>query len=221
MPTTTTRSALRTRLKYRLGNREDLGDARLDEWLNAGLLDLAGRLFIRDLEVIDTTKTFTVSSNSVTFPTDMIAVTNIRNTTTDRPLNFLEKSRFRQIKVTDGTPRQWTVIGTTIFLDRNAEATDALSLMGVQNPTWAAPDASPPPVDPGYEYGILLLAALQAFRDIGDTTRAILIEDSRTPNAGEFHVWRRNAKLPPLIQGMADRRQSGVMVDMTGYQVIE
>lgn len=220
MPTSTQRSTLRTTLRYRLGNRDDLTNAKLDEWLDRGLRELSTRVFIRDLEVIDTTRSFTNGVNTVTFPANMVAVTDIRNTVTDLPIEFIEKSRWRQLKILAGTPRQWTVIGTTIYLDKLATSTDNLSIMGIVSHSWGAADSATPPCDPQYEYGLLLMSALVAFRDLGDSARAALIENPAQPGVGEFGVWMVSSKLPPLVQGMANRRQSGVTMDMTGYQMM-
>lgn len=220
MPTPTSRANLRNALRYRLGNRDDLTISKQDEWLDRGLRELSTRVFIRDLESIDTTRSLTNGSNTVLFPINMVAVTDIRNTVTDLPIEFIEKSRWRQLKITAGTPRQWTVVGTTIFLDKFATSNDNLSIMGVLAHTWSLADGGTPPCDPQYEYGLLLMAALVAFRDLGDSARAALIENPAQPGTGEFHVWKLASKLPPLIQGMANRRQSGVTMDMTGYQMM-
>lgn len=219
MPTTTQRTSLRSSLQFRLGNRTDLGNAKLDDWLDRGLTYLSTRVFIRDLEGIDTSKQFTVANNSLSFPTNMIAITDIRNTTTNLPLEFIEKSRFRQLRIGDGAPRLWTVIGTTIYFDKNPTANDSLSILGVSTHTWAAADGATPPCDPQHEFGLLLCAALIGLRDLGDSQRAALIE--APDGSGEFPMWVRMTKLPPLIQGMANRRQSGVSIDMASYEGIQ
>lgn len=219
MPTSTTRSSLRSSLQYRLGNRTDIGDTRLDEFLDRGLTLLSTKVMIRDLETLDTSLTMTVSDNSLAFPTNMVAIIDMRNTTKDRPIEFIEKSRFRQIKIVSGEPRQWTVIGTNIYFDRTPESADALSILGVSTHSWGAADGATPPIDPEYEYGLLLCSALIGFRDLGDSQRAALIEN--IDGTGELPIWVRTSKLPPIKQGLANRRTSGVIVEMEGYRVIE
>lgn len=213
----TARSTLRTRLKYRMSNRSDLTNAQLDDWLNGGLLDLCSRIRVRQLEGIDTSKVFTIGSNTLTMPTTMIAVLDIRNTTLDQPLDYTEWTRYRKLKITSGTPRIWAVWGTTLHFDKNATAADALSMFGILVPVWAAADGSLPPVDDQLEYGIELLAAAHGFRDIGEEAKAMLIENPTQPGVGQFWAWVRANRLPRLIQGMATQSKPGIMVRLDGY----
>ena len=211
---------MRTRLRYRLSNRTDLTNAQLDQWLDAGLLDLASRIRIRQLETMDSTKTFTVGSNEVTFPTNMIAVLDIRNTTSDLPLDYMDWPRFRQLKITSGTPRQWTVYGVKMLFDHLAIAADSLSLFGVSQPSWASGDSATPGIDDQLEYGIELLAAAHGFRDIGQEAKAALIENPVQPGTGQLWTWIRSNKLPTVLQGFANRSHQGIQVIMDGYEVI-
>jgi hypothetical protein len=211
------RSTMRTRLKYRMSNRSDLTNAQLDAWLDAGLLDLTSRIRSRQQESTDATKTFTIGANTVTMPTTMIAVLDIRNTTLDQPLDYTEWTKYRKLKITSGTPRIWSVWGTTLYFDKNATAADALSMFGIILPTWAAADASVPAIDDQLEYGIELLAAAHGFRDIGEETKAGLIENPLQPGVGQFWAWVRANRLPRLLQGMASQSKPGIAVRLDGY----
>jgi hypothetical protein len=203
-----------------MSNRTDLTDALKDQWLDAGLLDLASRIRIRQLETRDSSKTFTIGSNEVSFPTSMVAALDIRNTTSDLPLDYIEWPRFRQLKITAGIPRQWTVYGAVILLDHASTTSDALSIFGVSQPTWAAGPTATPGIDDQLEYGIELLAAAHAFRDTSQERKAALIENPDSPGTGQFWTWVRANKLPTLLQGFGSRTGRGIPVIMTGYEVV-
>ncbi len=215
------RSTLRTRLKYRMSNRSDLTNAQLDAWLDAGLLDLVSRIRSRQQESIDTSLTFSVGSNTLTMPSTMIAVLDIRNTTLDQPLDYTEWTKYRKLKIVSGTPRVWSVWGTTLHFDKLATAANALSLFGITTPSWAAADGSLPPVDDQLEYGIELLAAAHGFRDIGEEGKASLIDNPTQPGVGQFWAWVRANRLPRLLQGMASQSKPGIQVRLDGYSGVD
>lgn len=213
----TQRTDFRTRIKYRASNRSDLTNAQLDQWLNAGFLDMQMRIRLRQSEAIDTSKTFTVGVNTVTFPTNMIAVLHVRNTTDDRPMEYIDWTEYRRLRIVSGDPTLWTTWGTTIYLDKLATTTDALSIFGISQIAWAAGDSATPGVDDQLEYGIELLAAAHMFRDLGQPEKAALIENPMSPGVGEFWVWVRANRHPRLIQGLASRTHAGFHPVLTGY----
>ena len=214
------RSVLRTKVRYRMSNRTDLTSAQLDQWLNDGLIDLCSRVRVRQQEGTDTSKTFTVGSNTVAMPTTMVAVLDIRNTTLDQPLDYIEWTVHRKLKITSGTPRIWTVWGTTMYFDKNATTANALSMFGILVPVWGAGDTATPPIDDQLEYGVELLAAAHGFRDIGEEAKAAMIENPMQPGTGQFWAWVRANRLPRLIQGMASQSKPIVQVRLDGYDGI-
>lgn len=205
------RTEMQRRLKFRLRNRTDLA-AELNRWLNDGLLELATKVKIRQLDGLDATKTFTNGSSTVTFPTNMVAVLDIRNTTQDRPLNYIEWPKYRQIKVLSGEPRQWTVYSTTIYLDRLANSTDALSISGQLIPNWGSLGTDTPGIDDQLIYGVELLATCRAWRDLGQSNLAAKIDNPDQPGVGEFWSWIRSNRIPQLHQGMAFRQRPSFMI---------
>lgn len=86
----TARSTFRTNLTYALGNRSDLTNARLDAWLNEALLDMSSKIRIRNLEVRDTTQVLSTLSNRLPLPATVLVPLHIRNTTQDRPLDYMD-----------------------------------------------------------------------------------------------------------------------------------
>lgn len=206
------RSTLRTRLKLRLANRDDLTSAQLDAYLDAGLLELATRLEIPNLRTRVTTSTLTATSNTLSYPTAMIAVVHIWNTTKGWEIGKTEWPRIRGIKLVSGDPRLWAVWGKTIYFNKNATSADALDIIGQVRPTWAAADASTPGIDDEYEYGILLLAAAQAFRDLGESEKADRI-DSPT---GEIAVWTARNRFNIIAQESVPTRDT-LTVQLQGY----
>lgn len=212
---------MRTNLKFRLANRTDITNAQLDTWLNEGLLDLATRVRVRQLETEDATKVLVAGAHTVTMPTNMIAALDIRNATQNIPMLYIEWTKLRQIRIVTGTPRQWSVWGGTIYLDKDASAADSLNIFGIIRPSWGAGDAATPGIDDELEYGIYLLAAKHAWVDLGDIDRANMIEDAQRPGTGEFWVWVRANKLPTVQQSMANQFRQGVQVRMEGYGVID
>lgn len=207
------RQTIRVRLKRRLANRTDLTSAQLDEYLNAGLLELSTRLVIPDLQTRVTTSTLTAGSNTLAYPSAMIAIDHIRNTTKDWELFRIDWLTIRAIKLTTGDPRQWSPYGRTIYFDRLAATSDALDILGQIRPTWAAADAAAHGLQDEYEYGIELLAAAHAHRDLGELAKAVAVESS------EFDPWTRRNKFPRLTQGVAPI-MSGIQPILTGYEGI-
>lgn len=214
----TARSTMRTRLLYKAANRSDLTNAQLDEWLNAGLMDLCSRIRVRQMETRDISKTFTLASNTLTFPTNMIAILHIRNSSTDQPLERIAWPAYRLIRVVSGTPRLWTVFGTTVYFDKLATTTDSLDIFGYNQPSWAAGDAATPGIDDQLEYGIELLAAAHMFRDTDNEAKAAVIENPAQPGAGTFWNWVRSNRLPTLTAGTAARSNAAIRVRTEGYE---
>jgi len=209
----TARSTLRTRLKLRLANRDDLTSAQLDTYLNAGLLELATRLEIPDLRTRVTTSVLTVGVNTLTYPTAMIAIAHIWNTTKGWEIGKTEWPRIRGIKLVSGDPRLWAAWGKTIYFNKLSSTADALDIIGQVRPTWAAADASLPGIDDEYEYGLLLLAAAQAHRDIGEAEKADRIDD---PLRGEFAVWSARNRFNIVAQESVPTRDT-LTVQLSGY----
>lgn len=207
------RQTIRVRVKRRLSNRSDLTDAQLDEYLNAGILELSTRLVIPDLQVRDTSATLTATSNTVSYPSGMVSVDHIRNTTKDWELYRIDWTTIRAMKLVSGDPRQWAAYGRTIYLDRLASTADALDIFGQRRPSWGAANGAAHGLQDEYEYGIELLAAIHAHRDLGESTKAAITE------TGEFEPWVRRNKFPRLTQGAAPL-MSGIQPVLTGYEVV-
>lgn len=212
MATTTQRDAFRNRITYRAGNRSDLTDAQKDQWLDGGMHDLSLSLRIRQLEDVDTSKSFVVADNTMTLPTDAVAVLHIRNSTEDQPLTHIPWTRFEKIRIVDGTPRLWTNIGETLYFDKNPTATDSLRMIVVKQHNWGGTGSSTPPIDAQFDYGLELLAALHMFRDLGSEAKAELIESSQQPRTGQFWSWVQANRHPILVQGLASQDREGVRV---------
>jgi hypothetical protein len=214
------RSDARDSIKYRLGERTDLTDARLDNWLDEGLTELSTRIVIGNLETTNTTKAFTIGEATVSFPTTFVAITHIYNTTKGRPLHGpIEYHRLRDIALVSGEPRQWAARANTIHLDRLADSADSLDIAGQVRPTWSSADSDTPGVDAEYEYGIKLLATLHAARDLGHVVLERKIEDPRT-GAGEFALWVSQNNFPIITQALAPPAD-GMTVNLSGYGIVE
>jgi len=214
-----TRTSARAQVKYRLGERTDLANSRLDTWLDGAAVELAARLSIGNLEDIDTSKVFAVGVATLAFPTDFVAVTHIYNTTKAYGLRNTEWIRLRDLSIVSGEPRIWAARKNTLYFNKKADAADALDIAGQKRIAWAAGDSATPGLDVEYEYGIVLLAVLRGARDLGNTKVAMEIENPQI-GSGEFQTWVSRNNFPLISQALQPP-DDGVWVNLEGYQVVE
>lgn len=213
----TQRSAFRTNLTYALNNRTDLGNTRLDQWLNEARLELSTKIRIRQDEVRDTNAVMTTANNRVAIPSAILIPLSIRNTTKDRWLEYMDWTDYHELRVTNGVPARWTTIATTIYFDRLPDAADALEIIGQTPQAWAAGASDVPNVDDQLEYGIHLLAQKHAWLDLGNSARASEIDNPAQMGSGIFWAWMRSNRIPRLLQGMAQRMNPTVRPAVRGY----
>jgi hypothetical protein len=184
-----TRSELRDRLQYRLGNRTDMGNTRLDAWLDDGLLDLATqRIEIRSLESVGTPVTSVVDTAGYVRNTAAFTLLYLEDTTNNRvltriPGGFNEYLLAKQSETSRPEPTRFTEYGNRFYVQpAPSVATIIWQPYEYLRPTWASGEDGEPSIETEWHYAIGLVAAEHAFRDLGDDIRAAQV-------AQEFADW--------------------------------
>jgi hypothetical protein len=190
------RSALRDNVKYRLGNRTDPTNARLDNWLNDGLLDLATqRIEIPELQTIGNNVTSQIGVFFYTRQSGMFALLYLEDTTNSDTLKRIPGgfNEFLTSKqgLANSTPRQFTEWGNSFaVLPAPDVATISWTPYYYARPTWAAGDAAVPDIPEEWHYGIELVSTIHAQYGIGD-------DDGAERTQREFEAWlnRRDTRV--------------------------
>lgn len=185
---------MRADLLYRLGNRTELTTTQLDQWLNDGLLDLCTkRVHLRSLE--STSDPYSTSANEISraLPATAFSIIEVEDQT-----NKFVLSRFpggwreylwaRQ-KAPAGKPVYFIEFGGSRFWYPQVDATYSMTDYFYARPTFGANPADSPNIETEWHYGIELVAAEHAFRDIGDLERA-------QGATQEFNTWLAGRDTP-------------------------
>lgn len=187
MTSTTTRTQFRDRVRFRLV-RTDLTDDRVDEWLNAALLDLCTRRGqIRLLEGPASTPIPTQAGQAnYTMPVEMFSIDYIEDTTSRRPLFRIAGGFFEWILAKQNSaqaaPTRFVERGGQFYLHPIPDAIYSLTLYGYLYPTWAADEGAAPSIEKEWDYGLELVACEHGARALDMDERALQL-------AGEFEDW--------------------------------
>lgn len=208
-----TRGDLRTLLTRRLAFRTDLTTADIDTYLDQGLLDLATlRMQLRSLEGTANPITSTVGTISYPIPTGappVFAILHLEDT-----VNKFVLYRFpggmhdfliaKQASQANGVPRFFIEFGPNFYVGpQPPDGTSIWSPYIYNRPSMGSDPSNSPNIESELHYGVALLAAEHAFRDIGDEERA-------NNCATEFQGWLSGRDTPRRMTARFDRPAGGV-----------
>jgi len=182
------RNEARIRLAQRLGNRGDVTAALIDPWLNEALVELTTRrVEIQELQGTSNVITSQVGVTGYSRPADAFAVRYLEETTQDRlldrfPGGFEDFLREKQ-NSTNAEPTRFGEWGNQILLLPPPDlATYSYTPYVYKLATWGSAAGDSPTIGTAWHRGILLLAEMIAFQDMGDDERASKAQQ-------EFEVW--------------------------------
>lgn len=176
-----TRAQFRTTLLRRLGrSSSELANADLDQWIDAGLLDLGTRRFtFRELEKTGTGTTATIGIYTYARPADAFALEFLQDTTNNKILRRWPGSftSFMQAKVLESTTHTEPPV---YFLERGAQflvsKTPRVAVSWIEHyyakPAMGTDPANTPNIDDYWHKGVELLAFKYAAADLEDDERS-------------------------------------------------
>lgn len=189
-----TRTTLRSDLLFRLGNRTEITTTQLDNWLNDGLLDLTTtRVHLRSLESSTTAYTTSPNESNRVLPAGAFSLTQVEDLT-----NLFVLSRFpgewreylwAKQRATPGKPIYFIEYGGSRYWYPQIDAAYSLIDHFYARPTFGPNPGDSPNIESEWHYGIELVSAEHAFRDLGDRERAQEV-------VGEFQVWLAGRDTP-------------------------
>lgn len=182
-----TRSAMRTAVKRRLGNRTDITNADLDKWLDDAILDLGTRrIHFEELESTDGTITTAVDVDAYSLPSaNTFAVMYVFDTVNKRVLDrwsgsmeSLIRARLVHESAATDLPTHFLEYGDKIHVYPTAQSILTINVYTYDRPTMAAGDTAEPNFNIEWHYPIEILAAKHGHHDLGDDGRA-QVEEQR------------------------------------------
>lgn len=210
-----TLSDYRTDLQTALGDK-GIVDSRLDRWINAAYLDLAGSVNFEILDA-DATVPTVASTASVTAPADSLVIELVRDTTSDRLLAWIPKAEyFARSAATEGEPLNWTRHGDDIYLHPIPDAIYSLFIPYKKSPDILATDAATSIFPAIWDHAIFLLSVHHATLVLGDEQRAaawlsraiVYIQSRMTEDDLHSGAPGLGASLPNGLKGLTDRLQT-------------
>jgi hypothetical protein len=172
-----------------LGNRADATDASLlNTWLDAGLSELTTRrIEIQELQGSTSPIISQIGVSNYARPAGIFSIRYLEETTGARvltrfPGGFEEFLRAKQ-NATNGIPSQFGEWGGQFFLLPPPDlATYSYTPYVYNLATWGTSAGDTPSIGTMWDRGVLLLAEMIAFQDLGDEDRAMAAEQ-------QFETW--------------------------------
>lgn len=208
-----TRADLRTLLQRRLAFRTDLATSDFDSYLDQGLLDLATlRMQLRSLEGSSAPISSSAGTISYPIPTGtppVFAILHLEDTVNKSVLyrfpggmhDFLIA---KQASQSNGVPRFFVEFGANFYVGpQPPDGTSVWTPYIYNRPSMGTDPASVPNIESELHYGIALLGAEHAFRDVGDEDRANNVMQ-------EFQAWIAGRDTPRRMTARHDRPAGGV-----------
>jgi hypothetical protein len=199
------RAALRSALLDRVASRTDATVAKLDKWLNDGLLDLGTRrIHIRELETVGTPVSSSVGTAAYSLDSgdDSFYIRYIEDTTNLRVLDrwpgtfqsYL-KAKQNEAPTVDTVPTFFLEHGNQFFVFNTPQVATInwTPYIYVRSSMGVASNAVPN-INEEWHYGIEILAAAHAFKDVGDEERAIAAEVEWNAWLAQRDTARRGSK---------------------------
>ncbi len=195
-----TLTQLRTNLKAKLRNRITT-NATLDTYINDGYFDFTGRINLPELRstkiyaaIIDPTKTLAYEAN-------MIAILDAHNDTNDIGMKWEPYNLFRErtaLVTTSGF--LWSTFNRTIHIHPTPEVATVFSVTYQFQPTALSDSNLTPVIHDQFRYGIELLAAVHAWRDLGepDLSDQIMVQ---------YQEWVAQRQLTNLVERKTNLRR--------------
>lgn len=202
-------TTLRAGVRYRLGNRTDLttgdGLTALDRWINAAYQEICHTFRFTELESEDTSLTMSTSLAYVAVPSNVYAVLSVTDTTASQHLDpfegdFAEYER-RRITLTAANPTRYLIYANRIYFHPIPSAANVLRCGFWLEVTPLSAVTESPIIPSLWHDGIIILATRNGWRDLGDDTRAQLIE------TGEWLAFTARVRTPRAIEAMLAKRR--------------
>jgi len=171
---------LRSRVKFRLGNKKDSGiDTRVDDNLNKAVLHLVRQ--VRPQEAITSTTDTTASGTAeYDLAADVLAIVVVRDTTNDRAIINGSIKHFNSFKqdTTDastlGKPSRWTRIANQLVLYQKIPDDEyGIKYWYVKRPT-EMDSSNDFPLNDEWEEPVVELATAFTWRDLNASDKAQL-----------------------------------------------
>lgn len=194
------RSIARTELNRRIGMRSpsEFTNSDLDTWLNDALVDMTTRrIQLRSLERVGTAITSVIDQPSYAIPVGAFSMLYLEDTVNKKMLTrfvgtFEEYLKAKQNEAPTVTtiPAQFVEYGPSFYIFETPKVnTISWTPYFYARPTWAASDVAVPDIEEEWHKPIVILAAKQAFKDIGDEERSTLAN-------GEWNEWLAQRDTP-------------------------
>lgn len=185
-----TRAQFRATLLRRLGRSStELSNADLDQWIDAGLLDLGTRRFtFRELETTGTIGPLVAGLAAYSRPADAFAITFIEDDANTQILypwpgsiQSLDQATLKHTSIATDKPAFFKEYGAFVFLfpapgSGHAKIGLSLPTFYYQKPTMGTDPGNSPNIDAYWHKGVELLAFKYAAADLGDDERGARAE---------------------------------------------
>lgn len=203
-------TTLRLKVRYRLGNRDDLttgdGLTLLDEWINDAYEEIAHSVHFHVFESEATLATV-VGERRISLASQspvIYAILSAHDVTNDRNLDrfsggFNEYERV--VGVTNGDPIEYLHYGTFFYMRPPPSAIISIRLGVRIEVTRLTTPGSSPLLPIVWHRGIEILAARNGWRGLGDDARAAAIEQN------EWRSFRATVRTPRAIEAYSPRRR--------------
>lgn len=177
-----TLASTRSKLKKQLGNRTDVDDPQLNEWINSGMIALAEELEVEDFATSRTITTIAAQPAYVLDPdvSLIMSVSVVDPTDTvygGMPLAQTELQWYRRQAEVTGVPEYWFVFGGSIILYPTPDSAYSVNIDYAVALTELVLDTDPIPFKPGIGSLVILRARWIAQDALGMPEAALLTQD--------------------------------------------
>jgi len=161
----------RSNLNFAMGGR-DFEDPQLDNWLHAGLDDLARGVILEELHSTVTIPTV-VDKEDYTLPSNVDGVLGIEDTTSLKSLIKIGLQKYRRLsRASRGAPKYWILRGSKFLIWQIPNRVFSLDVSTyIQHPRLVS-DGQKTILQVTWDRAIHLLSLYHALTDVDEATRA-------------------------------------------------
>ena len=195
-----TLTQLRTNLKAKLRNRITT-NATLDIYINDGYFDFTGRLNLPELQATKTFASIIDPTKTIAYATDMTAILDAHDDTNDIGMEWEPYNLFRRrtaLSTTSGFV--WSTFNRIIHIHPTPSVATVFSVNYQFQPTALSDTNLTPVIHDQFRYGIELLAAVHAWRDLGEP-------DLSDQIIQQYQEWAAQRQLTNLVERKTNLRR--------------